>query len=293
MLGRGFNGEKYRFGFNGKEKNSELNSDNYDFGARIYDGRLGRWFSVDPASNKYPFNSPYVFTANSVLVLTELDGKDYTLVFDTKTKQITIQAQFQVVKSEDINENINTRNNVREAIEMYNNTKDFQVSIIENGQEVIYTVGFELTLVDNREDGCGPLNTIEVMDSKTIASRTDKPEAGGFCQYNKIGLERGLNDPECNAMKHEIGHALGMDHEDGDGYLMSENVVWEEVQVGQRNIESTLNRVGIGSEKLKDVGNGIGRGNISRPNGPVIFEQKDMDKWRNSLENGKIQESNN
>ncbi len=40
----------YRFGFNGKEKDSETASDNFDFGARIYDGRLGRWLSLDPYS---------------------------------------------------------------------------------------------------------------------------------------------------------------------------------------------------------------------------------------------------
>ena len=36
---------KYKYGFNGKEKDNEVNVDggDYDFGARIYDSRLGRW----------------------------------------------------------------------------------------------------------------------------------------------------------------------------------------------------------------------------------------------------------
>jgi RHS repeat-associated protein len=75
MLGRGFNGEKYRFGFNGKEKNSELNSDNYAFGARIYDGRLGRWFSVDPKAANSPNWSPYrSFFCNPIRFI-DPDGK--------------------------------------------------------------------------------------------------------------------------------------------------------------------------------------------------------------------------
>ena len=39
----------YRFGFNGKEKVDEVYGDAnaYDFGARIYDPRLGRWLSSD------------------------------------------------------------------------------------------------------------------------------------------------------------------------------------------------------------------------------------------------------
>lgn len=36
-----------RYGFNGKEKDFETANDDYDFGARIYDGRLGRWLSLD------------------------------------------------------------------------------------------------------------------------------------------------------------------------------------------------------------------------------------------------------
>jgi RHS repeat-associated protein len=75
MLGRDFRGEKYRFGFNGKEKNSELNSDNYYFGARIYDGRIGRWFSVDPFECSYPFSSPYSYTLNNPIKCTDPDGR--------------------------------------------------------------------------------------------------------------------------------------------------------------------------------------------------------------------------
>ena len=43
MATRAYSSGGYRFGFNGKEKDDEINVDggSYDFGARIYDGRLG------------------------------------------------------------------------------------------------------------------------------------------------------------------------------------------------------------------------------------------------------------
>ncbi len=43
MADRSRRGEKYRFGFNGKENDNEIQGDgnSYDFGARIYDSRLG------------------------------------------------------------------------------------------------------------------------------------------------------------------------------------------------------------------------------------------------------------
>ena len=60
----------YRFSFNGKEKDNETygNGNAYDFGARIYDCRLGRWFSVDPAYNKFPFCSPFTFALNKPIL---------------------------------------------------------------------------------------------------------------------------------------------------------------------------------------------------------------------------------
>lgn len=64
----------YRFGFNGKEVNGELNDGNYDFGARNYDGRVGRWWSVDPYKSMYPNISPYAFALNSPIKLLDENG---------------------------------------------------------------------------------------------------------------------------------------------------------------------------------------------------------------------------
>ena len=49
-------GSLYRFSFNGKEKDDEVKGigNSLDFGARIYDSRLGRWMSLDPMQSKYP-----------------------------------------------------------------------------------------------------------------------------------------------------------------------------------------------------------------------------------------------
>ncbi|MFO7879357.1 MAG: RHS repeat-associated core domain-containing protein, partial [Bacteroidales bacterium] len=55
-------GQAYRFGFNGKEKDPEWTGQqgsHLDFGARIYDSRIGRWTAVDPKAAKYPGWSPY------------------------------------------------------------------------------------------------------------------------------------------------------------------------------------------------------------------------------------------
>ena len=67
----------YRYGFNGKESDPEIKGEtnSYDFGARMYDPRLGRWLSVDPLQQKYTDLSPYQFCSNSPLSAKDPDGR--------------------------------------------------------------------------------------------------------------------------------------------------------------------------------------------------------------------------
>jgi RHS repeat-associated protein len=70
MPGRNFSSASgYRFGFNGKEKDNELKGDgnSLDFGARMFDSRIGRWFSTDPLRKLYPGLSPFSYGANSAI----------------------------------------------------------------------------------------------------------------------------------------------------------------------------------------------------------------------------------
>jgi len=57
----------YVFGFNGKEKNDETygTGNELDFGARIYDSRLGRWFATDTLIIKNQYVSPYTFASHA------------------------------------------------------------------------------------------------------------------------------------------------------------------------------------------------------------------------------------
>ena len=66
-----------RYGFNGKMKDNEVEGegDVYDYGARMYDARLGRWLAVDPLEKKYPFFSTYSFGANNPIFFIDPDGE--------------------------------------------------------------------------------------------------------------------------------------------------------------------------------------------------------------------------
>ena len=78
----------YRYGFNGKEKDNETHGDAnaYDFGARILDSRLGKWFSVDPLAHKFPWQSPYITFDGDPINKIDPDGKSTTST-DVKRKK--------------------------------------------------------------------------------------------------------------------------------------------------------------------------------------------------------------
>jgi RHS repeat-associated protein len=80
---------KYKYGFNGKEKDDELNvsGGSYDFGARIYDSRLGRWLATDPESNIYVPISPFTYALNNSIYFVDKDGG---VIYGTDGKPVTI-----------------------------------------------------------------------------------------------------------------------------------------------------------------------------------------------------------
>ena len=68
----------HRYGFAGKEHDDEIRGsyNSYDFGARMYDPRLGRWLSIDPLTEKYPSHTPYNYVNNNPLNHIDPDGNE-------------------------------------------------------------------------------------------------------------------------------------------------------------------------------------------------------------------------
>jgi RHS repeat-associated protein len=84
-----------RFLFNGMEREDNITGvagGHYDFGARIYDPRLGRWLALDPKISQYPSLSGYHFAYNSPIVAIDPNGESGEVVVDKKNNTITIKA---------------------------------------------------------------------------------------------------------------------------------------------------------------------------------------------------------
>lgn len=76
LPGRHANTSDYRYGFNGKEMDNEIKGEgnSYDFGARMYDPRIGRFFSIDAYAEYFAGNSPYSYAMNSPLIFEDHNG---------------------------------------------------------------------------------------------------------------------------------------------------------------------------------------------------------------------------
>lgn len=73
----------YSFGFNGMEKIDKISGsgNSFDFGARIYSSRLGKWLSTDPAQATTPYNSTYSAFHNSPVYFIDPDGEKFVNPF--------------------------------------------------------------------------------------------------------------------------------------------------------------------------------------------------------------------
>ena len=126
--------DRYRFGFNGKEKDNELKGvgNSLDFGARIYDSRVGRWLSLDPLATKYPSISPYAFVANSPLRFIDYNGKEIWIGhYDKKEGVVIDRLQYKGGKLYN-NEGIEVTTNdeyINDIKNRLDNIKDLSISV--------------------------------------------------------------------------------------------------------------------------------------------------------------------
>ncbi|WP_448776425.1 DUF6443 domain-containing protein [Bacteroides congonensis] len=74
LFGESAGMQKQAYKYNGKELDTNIGLNWYDYGARHYDAALGRWNAVDPMAEKYYGWSPYGYCGNNPIKFIDPNG---------------------------------------------------------------------------------------------------------------------------------------------------------------------------------------------------------------------------
>lgn len=138
-----------KYKFSGKELDTETGY--FHFGARPYDGRIGRWNVIDPLDSQRPGLSPYNYCQNNPITLIDPTGMlDTRLEFDEKgnIKNIVDDGKTEItgaiVNNEDRILQSFTFNDALDAqalMNLFNNPSNLQVT---KNTDKIYLTGLDI-----------------------------------------------------------------------------------------------------------------------------------------------------
>ena len=240
MPGRSFSsGNQYKYGFNGMEKDDEVkgSGNSYDFGARIYDSRIGRFLSIDAKTNEQPAKTPYHFVSNDPISRVDPDGNTdfkYTVSYrnnsdGTKTKVINATAIYYVV-------NLTKGYYSSSTLPTTMASKSFDVSFApssvtgtknplhaDNSEiskvEFNYTVQTKELAPENYSDLPDDANVIFIVDG--VKGSGDGGAHAWATRGGQAIVTRKGSSFSGNIMTHEMGHNFGLlfpDNPTDDGH---------------------------------------------------------------------------
>jgi RHS repeat-associated protein len=200
--------KNYRYGFNGMEKDDEVkgSGNSYDFGARMYDSRLGRWLSLDPKFQIYVNLNPYHFTGNNPIRF--IDTKGDVIVVPNKADR---KAVLKMINSKAVGlYAFNSKGELYQVKATGDNTKYSQYYADKLVEGINSTKTIEIRITETRGTPTTSENKSVHQDGTT--EDIDKLGGGGMTTYISGGGGDNalvyISGNENTTLKDESGKAL-------------------------------------------------------------------------------------
>ena len=244
---------KNKYLYNGKEL--QPSNAYYDYGARMYDASVGRWFVVDPLAEKFIGLNAYVYCANNPILLADPNGKDWSIsASQNKEGNWTINIHFKAQILNSSGEKVDTKALAEATKSQFENAFN-NIFKNDDGTTITVNASANISVINKKEDLAKDATLIDVRKRNDENFETDNKKAyiagvansGKEILLNEKAVDEIILGENKRTIPHEIGHTGGLRHPIGD----NENVVPSKFKTSNfMNWGSTLSNNGYSDKNF-------------------------------------------
>jgi RHS repeat-associated protein len=159
------------------EEDEDATNGGYDFGARIYNSQIGRWWSVDPLASKNIHASPYEGFGSNPIIYIDPDGRDIIIWYQTgnednegnpELKYYKYNSEMEIPDNDFVKSVVSTIDAYRDNSPLFNSL----ISVLESEEEVYFTLINEPTVTGS------PAEATKLDDNNYLSRYSFIPNVG-------------------------------------------------------------------------------------------------------------------